>query len=109
MTVMPQPLSDSELANALDAVRDEMMTAWQAADWIALKAIEPRARALAEQGLSGGQPAEAVLSALTTLEALYRRIVSESAAGKERIREELCNVREKKTAISSYQTTRAMN
>ena len=109
MTVMPQPLSDSELANALDAVRDEMMTAWQAADWIALKTIEPRARALAEQGLSGRQPTEALLGALTALASLYRKIVSESAAGKERIREELCNVREKKTAISSYQTTRAMN
>ncbi|GAA4649562.1 hypothetical protein GCM10023116_18360 [Kistimonas scapharcae] len=106
---MPQPLSDTKLVQALDAVRDEMMAAWQASDWIALKAIEPRARALAEQGVSGGQPTEAVLGALTALEALYRRILSESDAGKARIREELCNVRDKKAAISSYQNTRAMN
>ena len=109
MIVMPQPLNDRELSQALDAVREELITAWQASDWIALKQIERRAISLAEQGFSDRQPTGALLEALTALEALYRRIVSDSAAGKERIREELCNVRENKAAISSYQTTRAMN
>ncbi len=109
MTVMPQPLNDRELSQALYAVREELITAWQASDWITLQQIERRARSLAEQGFSGSQPTGAVLEALTALEELYRRIVSESAAGKERIRDELCNVREKKAAISSYQTTRSIN
>ena len=109
MTVMPQPLNDRELSQALIAVREELTIAWQASDWVALQQIERRARSLAEQGIASCPAAGDVLEALTALEGLYRRIVSDSDAEKERIRKELCDVREKKAAISSYQTTRSIN
>lgn len=103
--ISTQQLSETALAEALLAVTEELMQALIAADWITLKQIEPRARALAEKGLSGGCPSDEVLEALRTLEQLYRKIVSEGAVEQERARKKLCSIQDKRAAISSYQAT----
>ncbi|MCK5893254.1 MAG: hypothetical protein KAG53_02335 [Endozoicomonadaceae bacterium] len=105
MTARQQLPSETALAQALLAVSEKLRQALTAADWMTLKQIEPRARALAEKGLSGGCPSDEVLAALRTLEQLYRKIVSEGVAERERARKKLCGIQDKHTAISSYQTT----
>lgn len=100
--------SEEALTQALLRVSEEMIQAWTAEDWEVLKQIEPRARALAEIGLSDGHPSADVLSALRMLEQLYRKIVSKSTAERERARKELCSIQGAHAAISSYKATREM-